>query len=115
MEIVNNITKINEKKDHVTEDQKLEKFLNYSISDDINISDFEDKFLDLREKYKEISLVGGKKNNSGLADVGSDTGKALFERKTNGIDAVLEYHFEKDKDPKKEEINSPKEAVKKVV
>lgn len=113
METFNKITNINDKKEYLTEDAKLEKFLNYALSDDLDISDFEEKFFDIREKYNESSLVGGKKNNSGLADVGSDTGKALFERKTNAIDAVLEYHYEKDNDSEKNKINSPKEAVKK--
>ena len=65
METFNKITNINDKKEYLTEDAKLEKFLNYALSDDLDISDFEEKFFDIREKYNESSLVGGKKNNSG--------------------------------------------------
>ena len=44
METFNKITNINDKKEYLTEDAKLEKFLNYALSDDLDISDFEEKF-----------------------------------------------------------------------
>ena len=45
METFNKITNINDKKEYLTDDEKLEKFLNYELSDDLDISDFEKNFL----------------------------------------------------------------------
>jgi len=41
----------------------------------------------------EWSPLGGRRNNRGTVEVSSDPGRALIERVTNAVDAVLEYEF----------------------
>jgi len=68
------------------------------------------------EKFREMHIdeiewfpVGGRQNNRGIIELSRDPGRALVERLTNGIDAVLEAEFEKHKG--KPVCSYPKEAA----
>lgn len=54
--------------------------------------------------------VGGKDNNLGIIQMGSDPAAALTERITNGLDAILEREWMEQKGEKKH-ITSPRKAV----
>ncbi|MDA4127694.1 MAG: hypothetical protein OK452_10930, partial [Thaumarchaeota archaeon] len=53
---------------------------------------------------------GGKENNRGVIEISADSGRALVERVTNGIDAVLEAEFEGHQG--NPDCRSPKEAAR---
>ena len=97
----------------VSDDKLVIDFINKAFQEKINISEFAKIFKELREKYKETSFIGNRKNNSGIIEIGGDPGKSGIERKTNNLDGVLDYHFETDDDVNKKEIISPRQAAKK--
>ncbi len=97
----------------VSDDKLVIDFINKAFQEKINISEFAKIFKELREKYKETSFIGNRKNNSGIIEIGGDPGKSGIERKTNNLDGVLDYHFETDDDVNKKEIISPRQATKK--
>ena len=103
-----NITNIkdHEKKEIVSEDNFLYKFLNSCLSDKLTISEFEKLFEQLKEKYPDSEHVGGKSNNAGTINVSIDAASSLFERITNAIDANLEYRYETDNSDQKNNIEA---------
>ena len=75
------------------------------------------KTKDVTDILRDIGLkninwyaVGGKRNNSGIIDMGADPASALTERITNAIDAVLEKEWINQGSPS--DISSPRLAVK---
>ena len=53
--------------------------------------------------------VGGRENNRGSIEVSGDPGRAVVERITNGIDAVLETEYERHRG--QPDCRSPREAA----
>lgn len=64
--------------------------------------------LEISDKVSFVP-VGGKRNNSGIINMGSDPASGLTERITNAIDAVLEKKWRDVGEPK--DINSPRRAA----
>ena len=56
-----------------------------------------EEILGMLKELIDWQPVGGKKNNSGIIEMGSDPASSLTERITNGIDAVLERQWLKRK------------------
>ena len=52
-----------------------------------------ESFTSEEENHTEWKPIGGKENNIGVIRIARDAGRALIERITNGIDAVLEDQF----------------------
>lgn len=82
-------------------------FLNLSESQDV--ATFESFLKDFISTIKPKWIpVGGRENNAGTIEVSGDPGRALIERITNAIDAVIELEHLKHKGIP--EAKSPKEA-----
>ena len=68
-----------------------------------------DRYVETQSKWVSWRPVGDRANNSGTIQVAGDPARALFERVTNGIDAVIDRaHQEHGGKPK---CSTPKEAV----
>ena len=53
----------------VSDDKLVIDFINKAFQEKINISEFAKIFKELREKYKETSFIGNRKNNSGIIEI----------------------------------------------
>ena len=88
--------------------------MNYEIfnflTNAVDIATFEDALNGLISGIQPVWLpVGGRDNNAGTIEASSDPGRAIVERITNAIDAVLELeHAQRRGYPA---ANSPKEAA----
>ena len=68
-----------------------------------------DQFVESQSGWVSWRPVGDRTNNSGTIQAAGDPGRAILERITNGIDAVIELqHNEHHGKP---ECSSPKEAA----
>jgi len=86
--------------------------VNANLEDLRSLQNSEDVEEFLKEKNLEWKPIGGKTNNQGVIEMGSDPANALMERVTNSIDAVVERAFiESDLE---EQPESPREAVQKL-
>jgi hypothetical protein len=69
-----------------------------------------DSFESDPEAHAGWAPFGGKESNRGIIEISADSGRALVERVTNGIDAVLEVEFENHHG--NPDCRSPKEAAR---
>lgn len=74
-----------------------------------DVADAVTAFIEANEGRTDWAPIGGKENNRGPIEVAQDPGRAIVERLTNGIDAVLEAEHERHNGVP--ECHSPQEAA----
>src|SRR3989338_2277660 len=85
-------------------------FLKLSLEEDIDALNLAlNKFFSENESRISWQPVGDKVNNKGMIEISSDPGRALVERVTNAIDALLELGHDSHKGIP--DCKSPREAA----